>query len=631
MQVAVYSSVLFLLFTVTYPLSTIYAAEEFTTSYDVIYDIDVSGITTVSEKISLKNLTEQYYANQFKLTIGATDITDIKASDGGGPLEVKSEKKDTSTSLSVNFNQQVTGLGKILQWSLQFKSKDFAEKVGKVWEVRAPRISSSTNLENYNLTISVPISFGEPTLISPTPKSKTVSSGKLFLTFDKSQLTDSGVSASFGTTQIFDFDLTYHLENTNLIPVLTNITLPPDTAYQDMLFQTINPRPINVTVDEDGNYLAWYRLNRGQKIDIKVLGSAKLYTNTKAKNPSLNEELRSQYTASLKYWEKDHPLIIQKLEEVLGSSTTLNNREKVSKIYAYVVNSLKYNSSRITDDIDRLGAVTALNNPDQAVCMEFTDLFIALARAAGIPARELDGFAYTANPVLRPLTLSKDILHAWPEYWDEKLGWVMVDPTWENTTGGVDYFHKLDLNHFVFAIKGTSSTQPLSAGSYKREGQDSKDVKVTLSDKDFLGKAQLDVSVDSDIGIISGLPGKLKVKISNTGNALYQSSKMVVTTEKLNILSGGEQTSGSIPPFGTATFEVNVRTNSLFDSYTDKISINLGGQKFVSEIDVKPLIFLRTVPLMLGAIILAIIAIYFAVLGGLLYRRRFGKIAKAKK
>ncbi|MDP3733056.1 MAG: transglutaminase-like domain-containing protein, partial [Candidatus Daviesbacteria bacterium] len=422
---------------------TVFAQEEggeFATSYDVIYDVSDDGVTLVTEKIVLKNLTSEYYANEFKITIGATQISDIKAFDDGGAMEVNSQTEDSSTIIDVKFNTQVVGLDKTLNWTLQFKSKDFAEKIGKVWEVRAPKISSSKNLESYNLTVSVPKSFGEPTLITPVPKTQTTSSGRIFLTFSKNQLNQAGMSASFGTNQLFDFDLSYHLENNNLVPILTNIALPPDTPFQDVIYQRLDPKPINVTLDDDGNYLAWYRLSRGEKLDIKLIGSVKLYTYSKVKNPILSDDLRKKYTAVDEYWEKDNPVILEKVNEALGVNPPQDLTEKTRKIYLYVVGALKYDSSRLNDNIVRFGAVTALNNPTSAVCMEFTDLFIAMARAAGIPTRELNGYAYTANPKLRPLSLNKDILHAWPEYWDEKKGWTMVDPTWENTTGGVDFF-----------------------------------------------------------------------------------------------------------------------------------------------------------------------------------------------
>lgn len=614
-----------------------FAAEEFATSYDVVYDVGLDGITTVTEKITLRNLTSQYYANQFKLIIGATQISDIIGSDASGPLEVNSEKLDTSTIINVKFNQQVAGLDKTLPWTLQFKSKDFASKIGKIWEVNAPKVSATTNLENYNLTISVPTSFGEPTLISPTPKSQTTSGGKMFFTFDKEQLKESGVSASFGAIQLFDFDLVYHLENKNLVPILTNIALPPDTAFQDVIFQRITPHPINVTVDSDGNYLAWYRLSRGQRIDIKVVGSAKLYTKSKVKDPVLESALYEKYTKADKYWEKDHPQITAKLTEILGENPPLEAAEKVRLIYQFVVNSLKYDSSRLEstsllkDDIDRLGAITTLNNPTTAVCMEFTDLFITLARAAGIPARELDGYAYTANPALRPLSLTRDILHAWPEYWDEEKGWIMVDPTWENTTGGVDYFSKLDLNHFVFAIKGSSSSQPVPAGSYKISGEDLQDVKVNLSENDFLGKPQIDVVVEVSDQIIAGLPSKIKVRVQNFGNAIYPSASLDVFAQNLSILNSRNQKLGPVPAFGEATFEFNIRTKSIFDRFDDQITVLVGDQKFTKDISVKPLIIFQSVPLIAIVAVLSIFTIYLIVLGTLIYRRKVLKSSKEKK
>lgn len=627
------------LFTVHCTLSTAYAAEEFATSYDVVYDVGLDGITTVTEKVTLKNLTSQYYASQFKLTIGATEIFDIKGSDPGGALEVTSEQQDTSTIINVKFNQQVAGLGKTLPWTLSFKSKDFAEKQGKVWEVRAPKISSTSNLENYNLTLSVPQSFGEPTLISPNPNSQTSSSGKVFFTFDKDKLQASGVSANFGTNQLFDFDLSYHLENNNLVPILTNIALPPDTAYQDVIFQRITPQPSNVTLDNDGNYLAWYRLTRGQKLDIKVIGSAKLYTSSKVKNPVLEEELRKKYTESAKYWEKDNPQIVSKLEEILAANPPADTKSKAKLIFRYVVDSLKYDSSRLKgESIDRLGAVTALSNPTSAVCMEFTDLFIALARAANIPARELDGYAYTANPTLRPLSLTKDVLHAWPEYWDETRGWVMVDPTWENTTGGVDYFNKLDLNHFAFVIKGSSSELPVPAGSYKYINQDSQDVKVTLMDKDFLGKSQIDVQIDLPSPIIAGFPSKVTVKIINSGNAAFPPVDFRVSSEKINILNSQNINLGPIPAFGSSTFTFDVRTarypfgfKSIFDKFDDTITVYVGGQKFTKKIAVKPFFLFQTLPVMIGGTVLGMGFLYGVILAVFFYRRRFKKPAKKLK
>lgn len=609
----------------------VFAANEFATSYDVTYDVAETGVTTVTEKVTLRNLTSQYYATEFKLTIGATEISDVKSSDSSGPMEVQTQQDNTATLITVKFNQQVAGLDKTFPWTLQFQSKDFAVKHGKVWEVTVPKVSSSTALEAYALTLSVPANFGEPVLISPIPKKQTLSGGKRFLTFDKDQLIHSGISATFGTDQIYDFDLSYHLENTKLVPILTNIALPPDTAYQDVIYQRIDPKPLNVTVDDDGNYLAWYRLDRNQQISVNVVGSAKLYSTSKVKNPQLSDTLHKRYTENSKYWEKDTPAIKLKVSEILGANPPEDNTEKVRLIYRYVVNYLKYDSSRLAgNNIDRFGAVAALNNPTAAVCMEFTDLFVALVRAAGIPARELDGYAYTANSSLRPLSLNKDILHAWPEYWDSKKGWIMVDPTWESTTGGVDYFNKFDLNHFVFVIKGSSSEQPVPAGSYKLAEQDTHDVKVNLSEIDFLGKPLVSITIENPEPIQAGLPGKLKVKVLNKGNALQQSVPLTIQSNQLQILDGGTRNLGPIPAFGSAEFELNIRTKSFFESYDDVVSVIVGREILTKDIQIRPVFIFNLFPYIFIAVVLGILAVYGTILSIFIYRRRM-KRQKADK
>src|SRR5690606_24493931 len=108
--------------------------------------------------------------------------------------------------------------------------------------------------------------------------------------------------------------------------------------------------------------------------------------------------------------------------------------------------------------VDRKGAQETLATKKARGCMEFTDLFIATARSMGIPARELNGYALSNTESTKPISInfkSGDLLHAWPEFYDPAYGWIPIDPTWGNTSG-IDYFTKLDTNHFVFVIKGTN-------------------------------------------------------------------------------------------------------------------------------------------------------------------------------
>lgn len=592
----------------------VFSANEFSTRYDVTYEVNEDGTTQVTQKITLKNLTTQYYASNFTLSIGSTALTDVSASDESGPMETKVESKDNKSSLNTKFNSQVTGTGKEQTFTLKFKSRDFAEVIGKTWEVNLPKIPDSENLESYNLVLSVPQSFGDPTSISPVPKSQSQTYEHQFFTFSKQQLEKSGISVNFGTNQVFDFSLKYDLQNSSLFPIRTFVALPPDTQYQDVSLNRITPEPANVTIDEDGNYLAWYILPKRTDLEVTVSGSAKLYISAKDKKvPLLSQKQKQNLLKSDIYWERDNPLIQSSLASIFKDGTPPQTKDKVKSIYRFVVDRLKYDTSRLNSaNIERLGAVTALSNPDSAVCMEFTDLFIALARAAGVPARELDGFAYSLNRRLRPLSLNKDLLHAWPEYFDEEQGWIMVDPTWENTSGGVDYFNKFDLNHLVLAIRGESSKSPYTSG----------DVKVNVSSADFSGRPQASLNAEIPRSVSAGFPALISVKVANRGSTLMGPADLTLKSNQIKVLEGNELKLEPIPPFGSTTYQFNLRVPFVWQSEEASIEIEAAGQKVNQKVEIKPFFLYQPVPYIFFGAVGFIVSVYLIILGIHVYQKK---------
>ncbi|MEK9179083.1 MAG: transglutaminase domain-containing protein, partial [Patescibacteria group bacterium] len=128
-------------------------------------------------------------------------------------------------------------------------------------------------------------------------------------------------------------------------------------------------------------------------------------------------------------------------------------------------------------NMERMGAIAVLKDPNNAVCMEYTDMFIALAREHNIASREVVGYAVTNDEELRPISFLGDILHAWPEYYDSaREYWRPIDPTWGDTSV-VDYFSALDLNHISLVYHGKDTTYPLPPGVYK-VNKNTKDVRV---------------------------------------------------------------------------------------------------------------------------------------------------------
>jgi len=555
----------------------IFADSNFSTDYNVTYTVDSNATTHVDINATLTNLTTNYYASAYSIELGFTDIKNLTASDSQGTISPKITKLANGNTITIAFNDHPVGLNSKLPFSVSFDTGEVAQDYNNVWDINIPGIANQNDFSSFNSTVIYPAFLGKPTYIKPMLLNQTVALNNNKLTFTKDDLGGSGISLAFGNYQIYNFNLAYHLENKNLFPVSTEIALPLSTNYQEVDIEDITPKPLNVNIDKDGNWLAQYIIPPHKKMDVGVLGSTKVYLNPKEE--TLDNNALSDYLKPQAFWESDSPKILALAKDL----------KTPYAIYQYVIKTLTYDFARVESNSPRLGALQALKNPSSAVCLEFTDLFIALSRAAGIPAREVDGYAYTNNTNSRPLSLTQDILHAWPEYYDfDKKTWVMVDPTWGNTTGGIDYFNALDFDHIAFVIKGENSSYPVPAGGYKLTKSDTtKDVNVTLGNsfKQTIEKTSIDAQIPDNI--LSGLPVSGYIKISNTGTALLEKQEIDVST---NILSPKSQMlfNQNIPPFGYILLPISFSRTPILTNTADTIKITVGNNATYKNVRIIP-------------------------------------------
>lgn len=564
-------SILFLVLFILFPPKQTFAATNFTTDYAVIYTVEESGISHAKLNVTLTNSTTQYYASSYKIQVGFDEITNVQASDPEGKITPIVTKNADGYVIEVRFNKKSVGMGKKLPFTITFDTKNLANNYGNIWEINIPGIANPQDFNSFSVTLQVPPSFGKPAYTKPEQSNSS-------LTFTKDQLGKSGISIGFGEKQHYRFDLSYHIKNNKPYPITTEIALPPDTNYQTISLTDISPKPITITKDSDGNWLAKYKLFPSQKMEITVAGLAEVRLHPE-KQP-LSPEEYALYTKQQEYWQTEDPAIAELAKE-LGTPEA---------IYDYVVKTLSYDFTRVTDDKPRLGAVGSLNKQNSAVCREFTDLFIALARKANIPARELNGFAYTENAKQRPISKERDILHAWPEYYDkEKQTWIMVDPTWGNTTGGTDYFSVLDFDHVVFAIKGKEDDYPIPAGGYKfDEINGGKDVSVTFAKDAKIQPAEIQIDAQFPKTVIAGLPITGKILVSNTGG-----SSLTPTTISIKSVALKPQdqviTTKKMLPFAKESWKVSFVPTNMFSREKAVITITVNNHVYTKEIVVKPL------------------------------------------
>lgn len=576
---------------------TVSAKGEFNTDFDVTYQVKETGITEVTNKITLTNIFSNLYATSYSIVLDGINPTNVRAYGVNEGYSVKTNNENGKTTLEIDFPDQVVGKDKSRVFWVSFEESSFAVRTGEVWEISIPRIAEEAVFNSYYLHLLVPQTFGQEAYISPNPRQKSNQNGFLNYTFNKSDVLKTGITAGFGEFQVFSFNLSYHLENPLTRSAVTEITLPPDTAYQKMYYENINPRPFNMYVDSDGNWIAEYKLNSRERLDITTNGHVQIFSNYRP-FPNSSTESLSQNLLKSEFWEIDNP-------EILTLSKSLKTPKQ---IYDFVTQKLKYDYERVKPNVERFGAVKALQNPNSAICMEFTDLFIVLARAAGIPAREINGFAYTENPDIQPLSLVNDVLHAWPEYYDyEKKVWVPVDPTWGSTTGGVDYFTKLDLRHFTFVVHGKDSKTPYAAGSYKLGSNPQKDVFVSFgslpTDRNSILK--LNVKIEKWIPLISN---KLDLTISNNGPIAVYNLKPKIFFDNKEIESSNEIQ--VLLPFQKYNSVLDIPFSFLATKTPDVIRIVVNEQEISVNTNKKQVVIYNLIAIFVIAIIVLLIILF---------------------
>lgn len=512
----------FIFFFLFFAIPTTFS-QEYKTVYDAHYMPHLNGDSEVTFQIKIISLRSDRYVKELTLSFPKNfAISDLTARDDYGSIEPLQETQEQFLKVKLIFTNPNIGKNSENNFYLSFLQKNLFKTDGNIWEIILPTMNQKDNIV-FNIKITLPENSDKQlTIAKPKP---TNILGRVITWDDVKTRT---VYAVFGKAQFYSLKLIYHLKNEELRRVYYDIALPPETLYQKLFINALKPAPEKVYLDEDDNLLARYTLNIAEQKNISFEGAVEVLAKPQ---DNLRKYFAKQFSR-----QKQYLLSPQKFWDISQSkkADSIKDLITVKAIYDHVVDKLTYDFDRFNGNKSRLGADQVLEKPDKAVCMEFTDLFIASARQNGFYAREMNGYGLSQDQNLRPLSLEKDILHAWPEYYDQKNDlWVSVDPTWENTSG-IDYFSSFDVNHIVFAIHGKDSSYPNAAGTYKID-DNSKDVivkPIAARPKEILA-VKLDYDLKNNINNDQIYKGKATVK--NVGNVYLVNSLLEVKSPTLNI------------------------------------------------------------------------------------------------
>ena len=196
-------------------------------------------------------------------------------------------------------------------------------------------------------------------------------------------------------------------------------------------------------------------------IDLNGTREMKIFTPT---NMNITTAVKEQPNYLSDEWENEKEdarcmvdssnIEIKEIANKIRNETHSENVWVVAKaLFEWMVNNTEYDFEKCHNGSQYRGTPLETLKDGKGVCDELSFLYVSLCRAAGIPARWVEGYMVERNPL-------KYDRHAWAEFYDG--GWVMVECA---GNGSVEYelnknFGIYEPDHIsLFFDDGTNESQ----------------------------------------------------------------------------------------------------------------------------------------------------------------------------
>ncbi len=205
-----------------------------------------------------------------------------------------------------------------------------------------------------------------------------------------------------------------------------------DIPGQEITELDTSPKANAMVTDPDGNRIAIFyfsNIGGGQGLPIEIRYKVLIELDDKKIDPSkipddypaLSEDL-ARFLKREENIDMHDELIQNTLISIVGGIK--NPYLKGKAIYDFIVANIRYENKEDFSGLQRSKETLIQRRGN---CADITKLYIVLARACGIPARQVDGLVFFPN--VSPTKSVEKVGHAWVEVYLPVYGWLPVDPT----------------------------------------------------------------------------------------------------------------------------------------------------------------------------------------------------------
>ena len=225
-----------------------------------------------------------------------------------------------------------------------------------------------------------------------------------------------------------DFVISYFIKaygNTDRVEFLTSI--PRDYKYRQKIHgYSFSTEPDDMFLKGENYYARFLIENPAEEFSFKISVDMDIYDFGMNIAGTVGDNYVSEKTALLKYKEEEQ--FIEKndpyIKEIAGSFKSTGQADLINQLYNYVLDNMQYTGYN-PSSVGAAGAIAAGGGD----CTEYSDLFVALCRAKGIPARTVEGYTTDASP--SEISMG----HNWSEVYLDDYGWVPFDTIYDDNNG----------------------------------------------------------------------------------------------------------------------------------------------------------------------------------------------------
>ncbi|MBU0629282.1 MAG: transglutaminase domain-containing protein [Nanoarchaeota archaeon] len=267
--------------------------------------------------------------------------------------------------------------------------------------------------------------------------------------------------------------------------VITNLSFVPQDGFQEEVLYINTVPTANI---ENGYAIFRWDKPSEKELSFSVESNVRSYNKVMGvKNKigfplnELPDEVKG-YTLPSKTVDSDNNEIIKKASELAAGEDDMY--VVVFKLADWTKKNVKYDLSTLTESVNQKASWVLTNK--EGVCDELTNLFIAMNRALGIPAKFISGVAYTNAKEFEEGFGP----HGWAEVYFPGYGWVPFDVTY-GEFGFIDAGH-IKLKESVDGSDASTRFQWLGQAVEVKASQ----LEINAEVKSYGEKIEDDISID---------------------------------------------------------------------------------------------------------------------------------------